>query len=317
MISKRTLGVTLALLAIFPTFVVDSKSQLEARNPTPQEVPTAPNNPYHIFSYNDEYLFIGTGDGKVYRSNDDGEIWTLVLDTGSSVADCYLLESDAQGNIYASFDNKKLYRSSDIGTNWKVVLQSNDPPLYFPTGEFFDMENGTILAAARSDEPLLYRSNDWGTNWNLLINFSQVFPEYAQPDPSNPSNKAMKHLHLVTYFNGSIFVSTGEYVRYHFKSVGNDLTQNSSWQVDFLSTFTSEYTLSDRILLGVDMGDSGIWMYKDGEYKKVYNPNKDVAPYVVFKHFGHDLENDIIYVPIGYGFDPDQTILASPDRGET
>ena len=313
---RKALGIMIALLAILPGVTRNFTPIVQAYTPLPEEVTSAPNKPYHIFS-NSICLFIGTGGGKVYRSSDDGATWTKVLDTENPNVQCYLLEDDAQGNLYTSFDNCKLYRSTDNGDSWEVVFQCTDPPVYFPTGEFFDMKNGTILAAARSDEPLLYRSDDWGANWNLWINFSQVFPEYSQLDPSNPSNKAMKHLHLVTFFNGSFFVSTGEYVRYHFKSVADDLTQNSSWRVDCLSTFTSEFTMDDRILLGVDMGDKGIFMYKNGEYKKVYNPNKEVSPYIVFKHFAHDLENDIIYVPIGYSFDPDQTILASPDKGET
>jgi len=315
--TKQRIFVIIMFLMFYTVFLsanrITDASIYEQDHISPEEIDT-PFAYAHKILVKDGYLFVATRNGTVWRSSDGGRTWTQVFDAGYGLKlSGFYIMKDSEGNLYASMlaATGKVYRSTDNGETWDLLLEQTE--LLFTPATFEDLGNGTIIAGTYGGIVLLYRSDDWGETWYVWKNFTQIFPQYAVPRPDKPTELMMKHIHCVVYFKNCLFVSFGDYFAY---TIASDDGGNT-WYLNHTSTFTAKLVLDDRVLLGVDMGTKGIYMFKDGEYRYVYVPNRYVAPYIVFVHFVMD-DAGLIYVPIGYSFiGSNVTILVSPDKGET
>ena len=104
-------------------------------------------------------------------TEDDAAAWTLVVDTGITMADNTSLSfRDSAGRIYAvegtqnGPDEGGVFRSDDGGATWAKVGKVGHPIYQLS-------EQGTALYAASWKSPRIYKSTDQGVTWTLWKDF--------------------------------------------------------------------------------------------------------------------------------------------------
>jgi photosystem II stability/assembly factor-like uncharacterized protein len=121
-------------------------------------------------------LYVGTDDGLIQISNNDGGNWTKISSFGGIPKNTYVsdLQADlfAENTVYATFDNRKradftpyIIKSNDMGKTWKSI--SGDLPENLPVHSIVqDHVNANLLFIGT--EFGVYFTNDGGAKWVKL-----------------------------------------------------------------------------------------------------------------------------------------------------
>lgn len=116
-----------------------------------------------IVCANDDSIIVGSKDGKLYRSADNGNSWVEVLNFGENCQDSLFKTND--GNlILGTRGNCNLYRSTNNGVSWNLIKAFSD------TGVLSFVERGTDMYVGIDGK--IYKSVDNGANWNYIANTS-------------------------------------------------------------------------------------------------------------------------------------------------
>ena len=137
----------------------------------------------------------------VFRSDDFGKTWYLVLDAvygGESIAFC-------NSRTYVDLDGE-LYCSNDTGRTWNLLNTSS----FFPDHIGEVISDGNTLYV-RINSEALYRSNDDALTWDSLeTNFSNIFFNVLAQDSC---------IYVGTFSNG-FYISKDRGNTWHNSSVG-------------------------------------------------------------------------------------------------
>jgi photosystem II stability/assembly factor-like uncharacterized protein len=115
-------------------------------------------------------LYLGTSDGHVFSSNDDGAHWQLLSRIGASQDDVIthiLVDSRDSNRLYASTwtlysGGGGVYRSDDAGRSWKVIGLAKETVRALAQAP----TNPKVFAAGSLTG--VYRSTDDGASWELI-----------------------------------------------------------------------------------------------------------------------------------------------------
>jgi photosystem II stability/assembly factor-like uncharacterized protein len=121
-------------------------------------------------SHNIKRLFLGTSDGHVFFSNDEGANWRLIsrIGTGQDDVITHILVDPRDSNrLYASTwtlysGGGGVYRSDDAGHSWRVIGLAHETVRALAQAP----TNPKILVAGSLTG--VYRSTDDGANWTLI-----------------------------------------------------------------------------------------------------------------------------------------------------
>ena len=118
----------------------------------------------------DGYIYAGTNESGIFRSSDDGDIWTHInIDSTIRTVNCISANSD--GELFASggtnsWPETRAIRSSDNGFTWDTLTISSD--IYITNFAF--SENGNIVASFHPHSPTdssgFLLSSDNGNSWS-------------------------------------------------------------------------------------------------------------------------------------------------------
>lgn len=125
-------------------------------------------------------LFAANPDNGVYRSQNNGQSWTLLPNpSGLTLGPVWCINGLGEIFVGAGF---KEYRSSNNGDNWSVVrttpLSAYDPPIV----SWGSTKSGMMLIATGSTNPFL--SIDDGRTWNEQGIFGDQYTTYVTYSPS-------------------------------------------------------------------------------------------------------------------------------------
>ncbi|MBK9333900.1 MAG: hypothetical protein IPM96_16195 [Ignavibacteria bacterium] len=125
-----------------------------------------------MFFYDSELGFVtGTDNGKVYRTSDGGNSWSVLLNAG--VTAMWDIDFPTRHTGFAVGLNGRIYKSTDSGLNW--TQQSSGSSAFLFSVDFLDSLNGAVGGGR-----ILLRTTNGGLNWaeqNLVFSwpFAQVF----------------------------------------------------------------------------------------------------------------------------------------------
>lgn len=122
---------------------------------------------------NEDYIFLGTYDGGIYRSTDNGESWEHVFQPpgpGTYIYAFSIAISHLTNDVYVAcglWSVLGLYRSQDWGDSWSRVEAL--PEANFGSAAVSPI-TGHIFAAVGGGDPAqgIYRSIDNGENWDFV-----------------------------------------------------------------------------------------------------------------------------------------------------
>ncbi len=133
-------------------------------------------------------LYVGTDDGNLQVSRDDGQHWTNVVDRLPGLPESTWINGieasrHAEGTVYITINNYRnddyanyLYRSTDYGESWTSLVGSLPPNRVLRTLRE-DLRNPNILYLGT--EFGLFYSNDGGSHW---VEFKSNLPTAAVND---------------------------------------------------------------------------------------------------------------------------------------
>jgi len=122
---------------------------------------------------NEGDIFVGVGNdgapGGVYRSLDNGQTWSLVLDLG--IFSVLTLEISNDGTIYAGSDGLyPLHASTDNGDNWTIIPM----PQILNVVSIKSKGSDTLyVSQSESNGALLMRLTDSGQTWATVFTTSE------------------------------------------------------------------------------------------------------------------------------------------------
>lgn len=129
------------------------------------------NHYFRNIEFLDENIgFLGTLNGKFYKTNDSGDNWTEVIITPNPQAICGL---DAVGSstIYACgayFEPAHIIKSTDSGNNWTYIDMSAYATALVEV-TFLDELTG-FAAGSNVNGAVILKTTDGGTTWNTIYN---------------------------------------------------------------------------------------------------------------------------------------------------
>ncbi|MGB0495333.1 MAG: putative Ig domain-containing protein, partial [Kangiellaceae bacterium] len=242
----------------------------------------------------DGTLFAATIRG-VWRSSDNGDSWTLMLDQADRVGGCHEIEiqpSSSPNSLLTScgsFETAAVFRSSDNGNSWSSVIEEDNQGrttiAYAPSNpqRVYALSAQNQFGEFPYGLKGLYRSDDGGDNWQLV----------ASPTSTNPNSRSM--LSTTNYvFDCS---NTGEYQAGRLAGGG--------W---YYNLIVVDPTNEDRIWTG----GLDLWRSDDGgenfSLGSFWWANDDEASYI---HADHHL---LIYHP-NYDATTETRLFAGNDGG--
>jgi len=186
-------------------------------------------------------IYAGSGGGGIYRSDNNGESWTPIINGLSSSTAVYAIVNS--GNIIYIATSDGVFSSDDEGASWQEIHPEND--LRF-VNTLVVMEN-MIIVGSNYLKP--YVSVHDGTNWSSWVASGTGLP--ASPD-----------FNALVVHNESVYAGT-EHGLYRYDSDANNWTLIQTDQLDGLpisSLHSSGTTLlagtSDGVYLSTDNGNS-------------------------------------------------------------
>ncbi len=136
-------------------------------------------SPHCLYNSGDSITFIGTWSGGLYRTNDTGITWEIVIHSSNSEV-FKVVVMDSQQTMYAGStnygpDNEHkggIYKSEDFGRTWEqfalnyhyvsdIVISSDDKMFVTTSGQNFTGAYG------------IYRSEDYGWTWEMIYDERQ------------------------------------------------------------------------------------------------------------------------------------------------
>ena len=117
----------------------------------------------------DDIIFITAGASGLYRSTDNGDSWTQVLN--QNIVSGYFsppLVYNSNGHLFIGASNG-VYRSTDNGATWQQTSLSN-----VGVNNLGINDSGYVFAAV--DYSGIFRSTDSGDSWTLINNGIQSYP---------------------------------------------------------------------------------------------------------------------------------------------
>lgn len=129
--------------------------------------------------------------GVIIKSVDAGETWqTIYPGTGTTTPGFKKIKfvSDTRG--FAVGQGNTFIKTTDGGTTWTNITVQNDI-YYYSCLEFFDANNGFLIAVTNSSQVIAYRTTDSGDTWTPISSTSNLQTQ------------------AVTYATSSIMYSTG------------------------------------------------------------------------------------------------------------
>lgn len=113
-------------------------------------------------------------DGKVYKSTDDGQNWTLKL-TSTGPTAMFATDYLGSGITLQADDAGRVYRSTDNGDNWTdlgvIGTKADD---FWPGG------GGVVYYSTYAENYTVYRSSDLGATWSSIGLFSPLAPDSCE-----------------------------------------------------------------------------------------------------------------------------------------
>ena len=139
-----------------------------------EEVTGASGNAYMVDVDSAGRIFLCDGSNDIWRSTDNGAIFTKVYDGSAyTMTVPLILFVDSNDYIFASVrsgSNWDLYRSTNHGDSWAKVGSDN-----LAYGRTMDESNDGVLYLGRyTNTNQIYNSTDGGTTWNLMLDQSGV-----------------------------------------------------------------------------------------------------------------------------------------------
>ncbi len=147
-------------------------------------------NDIEINKINEAVIFIGTSEGGLLRSGDQGQSWQALKWFGNKI---FAVKSDPKNIqiIYAVVENKGIFKSIDGGQNFeelKVKQKSGFSQFGSANNFLIDSFNSGILYASIGNQ--LFISSDFGQSWramNILIPSDSISITALAQDPQNQS----------------------------------------------------------------------------------------------------------------------------------
>jgi photosystem II stability/assembly factor-like uncharacterized protein len=173
-------------------------------------------------------LFLGTGSG-VYRSDDDGKIWTLKSNGFNTFNQMWINHLAVSGNaIFAAGTNDGLLKSDDKGENWTVSTNGLDDTYLYSL-----VANETAIFAGTGDQYLgVFRSTDNGSSWQQVSNGMAYYYEGEWLDGYAPMITALG------FCGTDLYAGTDEYQGIWKSSNNGDswvITNNQTMSINYIS----------------------------------------------------------------------------------
>jgi len=239
-------------------------------------------------------IFVGSK-GDIWRSEDNGDTWTKVLD-GTEVADGpYLLFVDDKDYIHADLwksveAQDSIYRSIDNGDSWSETLTN----VIWNWG-VDQAPNGTIYIATYGTPPAphcLRSSNDNGATWNVVYNLTGQ----------------IKHIHTVKAnpSNNDVWIATGDGLSN--TTIQRFRNDTQTWE----TLINSTYYCSTDILFD----DECAYCLPDGqEYVRrvPYRADADEFETVWCTRYGPKSSTNFAFRGIGFEYTDDMLLFGTED----
>lgn len=136
-----------------------------------------PPEPIQCFAVSDTILFAGTADSGVFRSTDNGSVWTRRRLEPSQAYEAILgLYVHPSGVVLAANQSQRMFRSTDNGDSWTAVTSLVGDFLAFVTDS-----HGQVFTAGNT----IYISTDTGYTWQSSAMGITCGPLYSLCRTSN------------------------------------------------------------------------------------------------------------------------------------
>ena len=225
---------------------------------------------YFIYrSEQTEYLYVGTNDGGLYITTDNGISWEQ-----AALFDPTGIVEDSEGSLYASTDFYGIFKSTNNGLSWFPVYSYFGVPSFYTIA--ISTANNYIFAGSSMDG--IYRSANSGQNWSQVNN--------GLPDSSSCYSFAILNSgEIFAVVNGGLYVSTDNGNSWTLKlphSYGLHTLKLLPDNV-LLAGSASNYN-TDRVIKSTDLGET--WEKLD---------NGLGMSYVEQLNYKQTVDNSIVY----------------------
>ena len=107
------------------------------------------------------HIFAGIWGSDIFRSVDNGDSWTAVVNLGVSYTRVHALAINSMGHIFAA-NSSDIFRSTNNGDNWTLINISGINPYI----EAFAINSSDQIFVATNQG--IFQSTDNGDNWTLV-----------------------------------------------------------------------------------------------------------------------------------------------------
>lgn len=123
-------------------------------------------NVYHVRKLKDDALLVLTHDGKIWRSEDDGDTFDEVYDRGTHTHETFGIDVYDRFAVVTDYsENNEVYLSTDYGKNWEVILDIEGQSDIHSCA--FDPYEGLIWVAIGENKPgnIMMFTDNFGETW--------------------------------------------------------------------------------------------------------------------------------------------------------